>query len=87
MYFKCSNGHRSQVWSDEPRGNPQPTWDIADKYVAEFKNRFGALTCRELTGLNIKTREGLKEYFAKVHDYACVDRIRFAIDEGVRILQ
>jgi C_GCAxxG_C_C family probable redox protein len=67
--------------------NPQPTWDKADKYVSEFKERFGALNCRELTGLNVKTPEGFKEYYAKIHDYACADRIRFAVEKGARILQ
>ena len=66
--------------------NPQPVWNIVDKYVAEFKDKFGHVNCRELTGLDIKTKEGLKEYFAKVHDYSCADRIRFAVRKGVEIL-
>ena len=60
--------------------NPQPTWDKADNYISEFKEYFGAVTCRELTGLDIKTSEGFKEYSKKVHDYACVDRIKFAVE-------
>ena len=67
--------------------NPQPTWDKADKYISEFKERFGAVNCRELTGLNVKTPEGFKEYYAKVHDYACAERIRFAVEKGVKLLQ
>lgn len=67
--------------------NPQPVWDMVDKYVAEFKDRFGYVNCRQLTGLNLKTKEGLKEYFAKVHDYACAARIRFAVKKALEILQ
>lgn len=70
-----------------PEENPQPTWDIADKYLSEFKERFGAFNCRELTRLNVKTPEGLKEYFAKVHDYACVERLKFAVEKGIEILE
>jgi hypothetical protein len=66
--------------------NPQPSWDLADSYVSRFKERFGALNCRELTGLNVKTPEGLKEYFRNVHDYACVERLKFAIEHGIEIL-
>jgi len=66
--------------------NPQPVWSIVDKYVTEFKDKFGYVNCRELTGLDIKTNEGLKEYFAKVHDFACADRIHFAVRKGVEIL-
>ena len=67
--------------------NPQPTWDLADKYLSDFRKRFGAVNCRELTGLNVKTPEGLKEYFAKVHDYACVERLKFAVEKAIDILE
>jgi len=67
--------------------NPQPTWDLADNYLSEFKERFGAVNCRQLTGLNVKTPEGLKEYFAKVHDYACVERLKFAVEKAIDILE
>jgi C_GCAxxG_C_C family probable redox protein len=67
--------------------NPQPIWDMVDKYVAEFKDKFGAVNCRQLTGLNMKKKEDLNEYFAKVHDYTCADRIRFAVGKGVEILK
>lgn len=71
---------------NSPEDNPQPVWKMVDEYVAEFKERFGHVNCRELTGLDIKTEEGLKEYFAKVHDYTCADRIRFAVRKGIEIL-
>jgi len=67
--------------------NPQPIWRMVDKYVAEFKDRFGHVNCRQLTGLDLKTKEGLKEYFEKVHDYACAARIRFAVKKALEILQ
>ena len=54
--------------------------------MAEFKEKFGATNCKELTSLNLKTDEGLKEYFTKVHDYACVDRVKFAVQKGLEIL-
>jgi C_GCAxxG_C_C family probable redox protein len=71
---------------NSPEENPQPIWNMVGKYLAEFKDKFGYVNCRELTGLDIKTKEGLKEYYAKVHDYACADRIRFAVRKGVEIL-
>ena len=70
-----------------PEEDPQPVWNMVDKYVAEFKEKFGYVNCRQLTGLDLKTNEGLKEYFAKVHDYACVARIRFAIEKALELLQ
>ncbi len=70
-----------------PEEDPTPTWNMVDKYVAEFKKRFSYVDCRQLTGLNLKTKDGLKEYFAKVHDYACVERIKFAIEKALKILE
>jgi len=70
-----------------PEENPRPVWEMVDRYVAEFKDRFSYVNCRELTGLNLKTKEGLKEYFAKVHDYACAARIRFAVKKALEILE
>ncbi len=69
-----------------PEENPKPVWDMVDKYVAQFKGRFGSVNCRELTGLDLKTKEGLKEYYAKVHDYACAERLRFAVEKALEIL-
>jgi len=66
--------------------NPKPVWDMVDKYVAEFRGKFGYVNCGQLTGLNLKTGEGLKEYYARVHDYACVERLKFAVEKALEIL-
>jgi C_GCAxxG_C_C family probable redox protein len=52
-----------------PEQSPQPIWDMADKYLTAFREKFKTVNCRQLTRLNLKTEEGLKEYFARVHDY------------------
>ena len=67
--------------------NPQPVWNMVDNYVAEFKNKFGYVNCRELTGLDIKTKEGFKEYYTKVHDFTCVARLKFAVQKAFEMLQ
>ena len=59
---------------------------MMNKYVTVFKDRFGAVNCRQLTGLGLKTKEGLKEYFTRVHDYACAERLKFAVEKVVEIL-
>lgn len=70
-----------------PEENPQPIWNMVDKYVAEFKDRFSYVNCGQLTRLDLKTQEELKEYFTKVHDNACAERIRFAVGKAVEILK
>jgi C_GCAxxG_C_C family probable redox protein len=69
-----------------PEENPEPVWKMMDEYVAAFKKRFGYVNCRQLTGLNLKTPEGQKEYFARVHDYECTERLKFALEKSVEIL-
>ena len=69
-----------------PEQSPKPTWDMADTYLAAFRERFKAVTCRELTRLDVKTPEGLKEYFEKVHDYECTQRLRFAVEKALELL-
>lgn len=66
--------------------NPQATWNLIDEYVASFKDKFGAVNCRQLTGLDLKTPEGLKEYYSRVHDHECTKRLRFAVEKAVEIL-
>jgi C_GCAxxG_C_C family probable redox protein len=66
--------------------NPQLAWNKIDKYIASFKNRFGAVNCSQLTRLNLKTPEGLKEYYTKVHDYECTERLKFAVENAIEIL-
>lgn len=46
--------------------NPRPVWDMIDKYLDAFKDKFRAVNCRQLTGLNVKTEEGMKEYITRV---------------------
>jgi hypothetical protein len=69
-----------------PDQSPKPAWDMADAYLAAFRERFGAVNCRELTRLDVKTPEGLKEYFAHVHDYECTQRLGFAVDKVLELL-
>ncbi len=66
---------------------PKVTWQKADKLIDAFKKRWGAVTCRELTKLDVKTSEGMKEYLRSVHDYACTERVKFAVKEAIELLE
>jgi len=66
--------------------SPQPTWSRVDRFIAAFRERWGTVTCRELTGLDVKTAEGMKEYVKSVHDCACTERIKFAVTKGAELL-
>ena len=66
--------------------SPKAAWDKISKYVAAFNQEFGAINCGQLTGLNLRTPEGLKEYYARVHDYECTKRLKFAVERGIELL-
>jgi C_GCAxxG_C_C family probable redox protein len=67
--------------------NPQAAWSKVDGLIELFREKFGATSCRELTGLDIKTAEGFREYYKSVHDYACTERIRFAVEKAIELLR
>lgn len=72
---------------DKPEENPMKTWSLVDKYLEMFKKRFHYTNCRELTGVDVKTPEGMKKYYESIHDYACTERIKFAIEKTLQILK
>ena len=67
--------------------NPQATWSKVDRFIEAFKQTWGATTCRQLTGLNVKTPEGMQEYLKSVHDYACTARVKFAVKKAIELLK
>jgi C_GCAxxG_C_C family probable redox protein len=71
---------------NHPEEDPMATWSLVDQYLEEFEKRFKHTNCRDLTGVDVKTPEGMKMYYGKIHDYACVDRIKFAIEKTLEIL-
>jgi len=66
--------------------DPTRTWAMVDEFLDAFKDKFRYTNCRQLTGVNVKTPEGLKKYFESIHDYACAERVKFAIDKTIEIL-
>jgi len=66
--------------------NPEPAWKMMDEFLSVFKERFGYVNCSQLTGLNLKTTEGLKKYFTSVHDHECTKRLKLAVEKAVTIL-
>ena len=67
--------------------NPQIVWSKVDRLIETFRKRFGATSCRELTALDIKAAEGFKEYCKSVHDHACTERVKFAVEKAIELLE
>ena len=55
---------------------------VSGKYLQSFKDQYGTLSCRKITGLDLSTSEGRKQLGAGVRDKKCVP----VVEEGARIL-
>jgi C_GCAxxG_C_C family probable redox protein len=60
------------------RGKPQ-VYQMIDTFLNDFKAHFGAVNCRELLGVDLKTEEGMA-YLKKEGRKKCSEFVRFAAD-------
>jgi C_GCAxxG_C_C family probable redox protein len=61
-----------QGMATDPAQARGPLYERIQQFVAEFRRRNGALTCRELTGCNLQTPEGQAEFKARdLHQTLC----------------
>jgi len=67
--------------------NPMKTWSLVDQYLEAFKEKYQYTNCRQLTGVDVKTPEGSKKYFESIHDYACAERLKFAVEKTIELLE
>jgi C_GCAxxG_C_C family probable redox protein len=51
----------------------------AGEFMENFSNRFGSLTCRELTGCDLRTSEG-QEKFKAIHHELCEKLVAGAVE-------
>ena len=58
------------------RGKPQ-VYQMIDTFLNDFKAHFGAVNCRELIGVDLKTEEGMA-YLKKEGRKKCSEFVRFA---------
>jgi C_GCAxxG_C_C family probable redox protein len=72
---------------NNPEEDPSKTWSMVNDYLKAFKEKFHYTDCRELTGVDIKTPEGFKKYYEHIHDYACAERVKFAVEKTLEILK
>jgi C_GCAxxG_C_C family probable redox protein len=62
-------------------------YGIVDEYLKKFKEKYGTLSCRELTGCDMLTPEGLKKIRdEKVHVNVCAPIVEFAESEALKLI-
>jgi C_GCAxxG_C_C family probable redox protein len=63
-------------------------YSMAQKLFQSFKERWGALTCRELTQCDLSTPEGFKKYTElKLHETKCTKIVKETVKTLAGILQ
>jgi C_GCAxxG_C_C family probable redox protein len=68
-------------------GTKEKTYGIVDEYLKKFKEKYGTLSCRELTGCDMLTPEGLKKAKdEKVHVNICAPIVEFAEREALALI-
>jgi len=80
----------SSVYGRQPQEGPEAKkrcYDLAEMVVEDFKERYGTLLCRELTGVDLSTREGQKAFEElRIHQNRCTalveDATRLALIHG-----
>jgi C_GCAxxG_C_C family probable redox protein len=67
--------------------SPLKAWSIGRELVAEFEKRYKHTTCRELTGQDLMTPEGMKTYVDRLHDTVCAERVGFVVEKTIEIIE
>lgn len=61
-------------------------YQIVDSFINDFKSQFGSVNCRDLIGVDLKTKEGMAYLKAEGHQQ-CSEFVRYAADRVAEILQ
>lgn len=72
---------------DNHEEDPTKAWSLDRKLVDEFEKRFKCTTCRELTGQDLMTPEGMKRYLSSIHDTVCAKRVEFKVEKAIEIIE
>jgi C_GCAxxG_C_C family probable redox protein len=70
----------------KPEESPAKAWSMGQELVKSFKEEFNYTTCRDLTGVDLRTAEGLQKYYKEIHDSACTERVKFAVGKAVELI-
>ncbi len=61
-------------------------YQIVDSFLNDFKSQFGVVNCRELIGVDLKTKEGMAYLKTDGHK-KCSEFVRYAANKISEIVQ
>jgi C_GCAxxG_C_C family probable redox protein len=84
----CEYERMSQGAGTQPAPDPTkpPLSDRLKALIRGFDQEFGALRCRDLTGYDLSTAEGLKVFHESEDRHRCVDFVGWACDRLTPLL-
>jgi C_GCAxxG_C_C family probable redox protein len=71
---------------DDSSQSREPCYPATDRFYNEFQQRFGHVTCRDLTGLDMKSEQDRKVYQNKVHHERCVPIVCWTAGRAAEII-
>jgi len=72
---------------DGPEESRDPCYPAVDRFYNEFVREFGTWRCRELTGVDLKDREGREEYLDRIHNERCNPIVAWAAKRAHQIIK
>ena len=72
---------------DAPEESRDPCYLAVDRFYNEFVTEFGTWRCRELTGVDLKDREGREEYLDRIHNERCNPIVEWAARRAYQIIK
>lgn len=65
----------------------EPSYAATQKFMSEFAERFGATSCRDLTGLDLSTEQGRQAWDDQGWQGKCAEFVEWAVRETDRVIQ
>lgn len=71
---------------DRPQESREPCYGAVDRFHNQFVKAFGTSQCRELTGVDLKTPEGIKEHQDSIRNELCNPIVAWAAKRASQII-
>ncbi len=69
-----------------PKEDRSPSYTVAGRFVDEFVAKFGSVMCRDISGVDLMTEEGQRQYKEHAHAERCCPVVRFAAATMCKLL-
>ncbi len=72
---------------DRSEESRDPCYPAVDRFYNDFVKTFGSCKCRELTGVDLKTPQGLEAYQSRIHEERCNHIVAWSAERAHQVIQ